>query len=115
MKIRRRKKLHLIENYVDIYRILYNCKQLMTTSNIDTISLKSICDQTLDLKSKYENAFSKLKMIDSSFLILKEQLNDYKAFKDNNIASYTISELQEFLNIIEQDYLQLGLYKKPQR
>ena len=115
MKIRGRRKLNLLDNYVDIYRILYNCKQLMTTGNTDSQSLKNICDQTLDLKSKYENAFSKLKMMDSSFLILKEQLNDYKAFKDNNIASYTISELQEFLNIIEQDYLQLGLYKKPQR
>lgn len=115
MKIRGRRKLNLLDNYVGIYRILYNCKQLMTTGNTDSQSLKNICDQTLDLKSKYENAFSKLKMMDSSFLILKEQLDNYKMYANTTMEAYTLPELQEFLNIIEQDYLQLGLYKKPQR
>ena len=114
MRLRSKHKLNLIDNYVAIYRVLYHCKQLLTqshrnNSNEELSQLHNICDQTLDLKSKYEDAFQKLKMIDNSFLLLKQQLNESKGYENKIIEICTLSELSDSLCIIERDYLKLKL------
>lgn len=114
MRISRHKKLNLIDNYIAIYRVLYNCKSLLMSEEItknkdNVLKIQKLCDQTLDLKSKYEGAFAKLKMIDPSFLLLKQQLNDCKGYTSNDIELCSISEICDSLIIIENDYLKLKL------
>ncbi|MGN0960974.1 MAG: hypothetical protein ACI4PF_02100 [Christensenellales bacterium] len=108
-----RQKLGLIDNYIAIYRVLYNCKILLMPNNKisseDTMKLLQLCDQTLDLKTKYEKAFEKLKMIDDSFILLKQQLNECKGYPDKDIELCTISEISDSVNIIENDYIRLKL------
>ena len=115
MRLRKKQKLNLIDNYIAIYRILYNCKILLSydikkSLNSNEISkLYKLCDQTLDLKSKYENAFSKLKMIDNSFVLLKQQLNDCKGYPNCEVELCSITEIYDSLNIIQNDYNKLKL------
>lgn len=74
--MRNRLKMELINNYVDIYKILYSCKYLLHVVNDLESSasiLKAIKD-SLKLKDDYEKSFCKLHIADSSFLILKKEL-----------------------------------------
>ena len=113
MRIRMKQKFNLIDNYITIYRILYNCKQLLSSHNeqkdINMKEVSKLCDHTLDLKSKYEDAFTKLKMIDNSFILLKQQLNECKNHLDKPIKTWSIEEICKNLNIIETEYLKLNL------
>lgn len=110
MKIKAKQKLNLIDNYVAIYRILYNCKMLMQSSSATGLSsIQKLCDQTLDLKTKYETAFEKFKMIDDSFLLLKKQLTDCKIYTDKYTPTCTIKEITDSISIIQSDYLKLKL------
>jgi len=107
-------KLNLIDNYIAIYKILYNCRQILFYEsnhyNIDTLEIQKICDHTLDLKTKYEKAFKELKMIDESFLNLKEQLIDCKNIFIKNFNVQNFQKLCSTLSSIENDYLQLNLF-----
>lgn len=113
MRIKHRKKLELLDNYVAIYRILFNCKQLLMytpqNNQADIDKIQNLCDQTLDLKSKYEEAFQKLKMIDNAFILLKSQLNECKGYPNKHIQICSISEICDSISIIESDYLKLKL------
>lgn len=112
MRITRRQKLELIDNYISIYRVLYSCKFLLETAHSNTPSntelIYKLCDQILDLKSKYEYAFESLNMVDNSFLLLKQQLTSCKPshqYKNN----YNINEIYNDLNNIENAYSKLNL------
>lgn len=114
MRIKKKQKLNLIDNYIAIYRILYNCKIILTNKNStfledETSKIQKLCDQTLDLKNKYENAFFKLKMVDDSFLLLKQQLNESKGYSGKIIEICNLTEICDSINIIESDYLKLKL------
>lgn len=112
MRIKQKQKLNLLDNYIAIYRILYNCKKLLCSTSTDPLNIpniQKICDQTLDLKSKYEDAFEKLKMTDTSFLLLKQQLIECKGYSSPNIPICNIPELQSSIEIIEKDYLHLNM------
>ena len=110
MFLRRKTKLNLIDNYVSIYRILYNCKIILSkTSNTENIkAIETLCDKTLDLKTKYERSFRQLKMYDSSFLNLKAELDNCK-----NITRYftpfSIKQLESSLELLETDINKLKL------
>lgn len=110
---RRKTKLNLLDNYIAIYRILYHCKCMLssntTTSSEKIKKVQKLCDQTLDLKMKYENAFKKLKMIDDSFLLLKQQLCACKGYTTSTPPSCTIKEISDSVEIIEKDYIKLRL------
>lgn len=76
--MRNRLKMELINNYVDIYKILYSCKYLLHAVNDlegSECILKAIKD-SLKLKDNYEKSFSKLHIADTSFLLLKKQLEE---------------------------------------
>lgn len=111
MHISHRQKLNLIDNYVAIYRILFHCKELLSLplskENISTIN--RLCDQTLDLKHKYECAFEHFKMVDSSLLLLKQQLSSFRGHTKSAEELCTIHELKDSLTIIENDYTRLKL------
>ncbi|MBQ7351389.1 MAG: hypothetical protein IJW59_00770 [Clostridia bacterium] len=108
MKANGKLKLNLIDNYIAIYRILYYCKHLLTAptnySKTEVENIQAICDQTLDLKSKYENAFKELKMIDNSFLLLKQQLNDCKHKIFPKQTSFSISDIFRSIETIKTTY-----------
>lgn len=87
-----KKKLELINNYVDIFKILFWCKQkLYLSSNLDdAIFLNQTLEQTLNLKASYEQIFDKLKMSDTSFLVLKRDL-EYSLKKPTSISLLTLT------------------------
>ena len=112
MKIAKKQKLGLIDNYITIYRILYNCRKLIYSQNnsSDTLNkLQTLCDYTLDLKLKYEKAFQLLRMADNSFLLLKKQLNECMSQINKKSKTYNILTLTESIKVIEQDYQKLNL------
>lgn len=109
MHITRKQKLNLIDNYVAIYRILFHCKELLLASHGDTSIINNICDQTLDLKHKYECAFEHFKMVDPALILLKGQLSSFRGHTKSAEELCTIHELKDSLSIIENDYLKLKL------
>lgn len=112
LHISHKQKLNLINNYVAIYRILFHCKELLLTEqgkSENALVLNSICDQTLDLKKKYEVAFENLKMIDPAFLLLKQQLSSFHEKPKSKGELCSISELRDSLGFIKNDYEKLKL------
>ena len=112
--IRRKTKLNLLDNYVAIYRVLYHCKRMLSaqnyTSNENMVpKLQKLCDQTLDLKTKYEKAFVKLNMVDDSFILLKQQLSACKGYNTPRPPKCTLKEISDSVEIIEKDYANLKL------
>lgn len=80
-------KMELINNYVDIFKILFWCKQKVFSScDLDeTLVLEKTLEQTLKLKSSYEQIFDKLNMSDTSFLVLKRDL-EYSLKKPTSLG-----------------------------
>ena len=108
MKASGKLKLNLIDNYISIYRILYYCKKVLceqkeNLTNEQINIFFNLCDQTLDLKLKYEEAFKKLKMIDDSFLLLKQQLTTNSDIK-NSHPKLTTTDISNYIDAIKNDY-----------
>lgn len=76
--MRSRTKLSLINNYVEIYKILYSCKQnIKYAEDLDTVrEFKELTISTIKLKNRYEKIFEICGINDDSFLLLKQQLNE---------------------------------------
>lgn len=80
--MRHKLKMELINNYVDIFKVLYSCKYLIKNANAldsqitEKTSILEITNHTLKLKEDYEKSFHKLKIDDSSFLLLKKELEE---------------------------------------
>lgn len=110
MFLRRKAKLNLIDNYISIYRILYNCKMLLCKArqHHNVQAIENLCDKTLDLKTKYENTFKKLRMYNSSFLCLKAELDSCKDISQY-FAPTPIDELELSLANLEADINKLNL------
>lgn len=68
--MRKKTKMLLINNYVDIYKLLYACNAQKGEST------SKLCVEIKDLKEKYEKCFQKLKINDTSFLVLKKSLEE---------------------------------------
>lgn len=95
--MRHKQKMELINNYVDIYKMLYSCKYLLkniNTSNEGISNSKNILDtiqETLKLKEAYEKSFEKLNISDTSFLVLKRELE--KGITHPHSENYTPIDL----------------------
>lgn len=74
--MRNKTKMELINNYVAIHQILFACKYITDTySNEKQLSdALNITKVALNLKTTYEKSFEKLKIVDTSFLVLKKDL-----------------------------------------
>jgi hypothetical protein len=74
--MRKKRKLALIDNYVNIFRILYRCKinLIFAKSEDEIFLLDSICSKLLKLKDEHEKLFKQIHIHDNSFLLLKQQL-----------------------------------------
>ncbi len=68
--MRTKTKMLLINNYVDIYKLLYACNAQKGEST------SNLCVEIEKLKSKYERCFQKLKIDDTSFLVLQKSLEE---------------------------------------
>ena len=71
-------KLNLIDNYVEIYRVIFECTQaIKNCKDIETLkNLSELCISTLNLKKLYEKTFKDINMMDDSLILLKMQLED---------------------------------------
>lgn len=69
-------KLQLITEYVNIYRILLQCKSDLFNSKKTQKQLQLISHKVISLKEKYESTFEKFKVNDNAFYDLKNQLEN---------------------------------------
>lgn len=85
--LRNKTKLELIDNYIDIFKIIFCCKQTILGALDEKVILKyeQILTSTLSLKNNYEEMFKSLKMYNTSFLILKKDLENALT-KSNNLS-----------------------------
>jgi len=79
VKIMKRKvKLKLIDNYVDIHKILYKCKinYLFAKTEESLIFLETIITRLNRIKEEHENLFKSINMYDDAFILLKKDLEE---------------------------------------
>ena len=76
--MKRKLKFQLLENYISIYQILGKCKInfLFAKSQEEILLIENICKRLDTLKKEHEKCFKELKMYDTSFLLLKTQLEE---------------------------------------
>lgn len=106
--MKQKDKLSLIDNYVSVYRLLYNCQGftcLYTEDNL-TPQLSHLTHQALELKHHYEIAFEQLGLIDETFLGLQQELNDCIS-NPTKLTTYSIQDLADNLNILQSNFNKL--------
>lgn len=115
--MRNKIKMKLINNYVDIYKIIFACKFLLDrnqNASENEVALSTLND-TLKLKNSYEQMFQKLKIADISFLLLKRDLDKaIQVIPDSNYKPKTIinmlemkKEISKTLNEVLLKYLSI--------
>ena len=115
--MRNKVKMKLINNYVDIYKIIFACKFLLDrnqNASENEVALSTLND-TLKLKNSYEQIFQKLKIADTSFLLLKRDLDKaIQVIPDINYKPKTIinmlemkKEISKTLNEVLLKYLSI--------
>lgn len=75
--LKRKEKLHLINNYVDLHRCIFDCKYSIFNENNSTDNLKKmivLLDDLIELKQQYEKIFITNNMMNDSMILLKMQL-----------------------------------------
>lgn len=96
--MRNKIKMKLINNYVDIYKIIFACKFILNSNqntNENELALSTLND-TLKLKNSYEQIFHKLKIADTSFLLLKRDLDHaIQVIPDKNYKPRTLINMIE--------------------
>lgn len=103
-----REKLNLIENYISIYKLLFNCRNISINKK-DTLkinTLSKITDKTIQLKNNYENTFDTLGLIDDSFLQLQKELNECLT-QTGIIPICNLNDLQSTLLNLQSDFLKV--------
>ena len=95
--MRKKFKMELINNYVDIYKILFNCKEILKSKESDQEKIISVLQDALNLKSEYEKMFEHLNMNDTSFLVLKRDLDN--AMKCQPPQAYSPSSMEKILEL----------------
>jgi len=70
-------KLDLINNYVEIYKCIFDCKQaIIHSSEESTIKkLSEFYNELINLKTIYEKTFIEKNIMDDSLILLKMQLD----------------------------------------
>lgn len=94
MFVKRKEKLNLINNYVDIHRCIFDCKYSIINENCNPKNLENLLkltDQLIELKKQYEKIFNTEKMMDDSLILLKMQL-------ESSIINYP-KNIQKNINI----------------
>ena len=103
--LKRKDKLNLIDNYVEIYRCIYESKNaILKEKELSTLeNLNKLCEDILSLKKLYENTFEKLKMMDDSLILLRMQLEStLKTQPKNPSRIYSYEFLRNKTNLIEK-------------
>ena len=97
--MRKKFKMELINNYVDIYKILFNCKEILKTNKDSCTTEKtySILKDSLALKAEYEKIFATHKIDDISFCVLKRDLDN--AMKAQPPHAYSPSSIEKILEL----------------
>ena len=97
--MKRKDKMALLDNYVNIFRILHKCKTnlIFAKSQEEILLLESFCHKLLYLKEEHEKYLNEIGMYDDAFLLLKKQLENSL---DNNKSTSTIPQSHSFLKNI---------------
>lgn len=109
--MRKKLKMELINNYVEVYRMLFVCKFIINNGSEEEI--KMAYDSSLEftsLKEKYEKTFERLKINDTSFLVLKKGLEDgLCTIPNNNYKPLDISKIHEIKAKISEELNETSL------
>lgn len=92
--MRAKKKLELINNYVEIHKILFACKMSIfkSTNFNETASCFKLLKDVSTLKSNYEKIFEKLHLNDEAYLNLKKELETtLKTYKNTPNSNFDFS------------------------
>ena len=102
--MKKKEKLNLIDQYVEIYRCLFNCKQaVIFAENKEILStINTLTEESLILKNLIEKMFQEEKMFDDSLLLLKMQLDQTLESTDKK-NYYSIEKIQSKLNLIQKE------------
>lgn len=112
--MRRRIKMKLINNYVEIYKILFACKYIIKNGESEDINIAiNTSQEVLLIKENYETTFEKLKINDTSFLVLKKSLEDgLHTIPSPNYTPFDISKMHEIKAKISEELNKTSLKYK---
>lgn len=101
-----KKKLSLIDDYVAIYRLEYMCKcALKNETNLHTKSLLlDTINKVKKIIDNFHKIFEKTGLIDTSFLLLKQQLQEAVNSPVNENYKYSLVQIYTELQIFEKKY-----------
>ena len=101
--LKKQDKLNLIDNYVEIYRCLYNCKLSLNSSPNNIVQLSNIdtlCEQLCQLKTLYEETFKKAKIYDEAFIQLKQELEETLSYPKTTQCYYSYDTIQNKISFL---------------
>lgn len=104
--MRTKTKMLLINNYVDIYKLLYACNAQKREST------SKLCVEIEDLKSKYERCFQKFKIDDTSFLVLQKSLEEGLKVVNPDYIPCEISQMDQMKTKISETIDKVSLKYK---
>ena len=112
-----KKNLSLINDYVAIYRLQYMCKcAIKKENNVNTKSiLLDIIEKVKKIKENLHKIFEKTGLVDTSFLLLKQQLQDAVNTPADENYKYSLVEIYTQCELFEKKYTPQTKLKKDNR
>ena len=106
--MKQKDKLVLIDNYISIFRLLFNCKNIIVDRHnyLYIQSISQLTHQTLELKNNYEKAFEELGLIDEPFMQLQRELNECIC-QPKHHSNYNLKELENTFNTLQANYIKI--------
>lgn len=114
--MKKKAKMTIINNYAEIYKIIFACKQILKVSKDERTLLDAtnIINETIQLKEFYEKSIIDYKINDASFLVLKKELDETLKI-DNICTTHPLSTKQIFIDKarLEKELVEINIkYKK---
>ncbi len=99
--MKRRDKKQIIDDFVEIYRLLTSIKQ--SGAHMCTDADKKLYTNALTIKDSLERVIEENKLNDTSFLLLKKQLDTCLVEYYKSSVTYNESLFQERLDYLSQN------------
>lgn len=102
--MRYREKLKLLDNYIELSRILLKCKSMvMLKTNVDAEQLDDTCNLALKLKNICIERIKECGMYDESFLVLKKDIDTAVHYNiyPHNLNISTLNDMKASLSLLQ--------------
>lgn len=104
--MRYKKKLELLNDYVEINRILLKCKSMIILKlNLDTEKLNKACNLAIKLKNIYLEKIKECGMYDDAFITLKKDIDTAVQYNiyTHNLSNSTLDGIQSTLDRLQNN------------